>query len=92
MNYGYDYSYNYRYDISELNEMAAIFLLIIAFVVFQLFPRQIIGLFGSGSPEYFQFNPTAAHTNTAIVATTAFRFPLALMPFLLHTITDILPR
>ena len=28
---------------------------IIAFVVFQLFPRQIIGLFGSGSPEYFQF-------------------------------------
>lgn len=27
----------------------------IAFVIFQLFPRQIIGMFGSGSPEYLQF-------------------------------------
>lgn len=28
---------------------------VIAFIIFQLFPRQIIGIFGSGSPEYFQF-------------------------------------
>lgn len=27
----------------------------IAFVVFQILPRQIISIFGSGSPEYFQF-------------------------------------
>lgn len=27
----------------------------IAFIVFQIFPRQIISIFGSGSPEYFQF-------------------------------------
>ena len=27
----------------------------IAFIVFQLFPRQIISIFGSGSAEYFQF-------------------------------------
>jgi len=28
---------------------------IVAFLCFQLFPRQIIGLFGSGSEEYFRF-------------------------------------
>lgn len=28
---------------------------IVAFLCFQLFPRQIVGLFGSGSEEYFQF-------------------------------------
>lgn len=28
---------------------------VIAFIVFQLFPRQIISIFGSGSAEYFQF-------------------------------------
>jgi Na+-driven multidrug efflux pump len=28
---------------------------VIAFIVFQLFPRQIIALFGSGTEEYFQF-------------------------------------
>ena len=28
---------------------------IISFLLFQLFPRQILGLFGSGSEEYFQF-------------------------------------
>ena len=27
----------------------------IAFIVFQTLPRQILGMFGSGSPEYFQF-------------------------------------
>lgn len=26
-----------------------------AFLLFQLFPRQIIGIFGDGSPEYFEF-------------------------------------
>lgn len=29
---------------------------IIAFIVFQLFPRQIISIFGSGSDEYFRFS------------------------------------
>ena len=28
----------------------------IAFIIFQLFPRQIISIFGSGSPEYFMFS------------------------------------
>lgn len=28
----------------------------IAFIIFQLFPRQIISIFGSGSPEYFRFS------------------------------------
>ena len=28
---------------------------IVSFLLFQLFPRQILGLFGSGSEEYFQF-------------------------------------
>lgn len=28
---------------------------ILSFVLFQAFPRQILGLFGSGSPEYFEF-------------------------------------
>lgn len=28
---------------------------IISFLLFQLFPRQILGLFGSGSEEYFEF-------------------------------------
>lgn len=28
---------------------------IVVFVVFQLFPRQILGLFGSGTEEYYQF-------------------------------------
>lgn len=34
---------------------AAIGISIVAFLLFQLFPRQIIGLFGSGSEEYFLF-------------------------------------
>lgn len=28
----------------------------IAFIIFQLFPRQIISIFGSGNPEYFRFS------------------------------------
>ena len=28
---------------------------VISFILFQLIPRQIIGLFGEGSPEYYQF-------------------------------------
>ena len=28
----------------------------IAFIIFQLFPRQIISIFGSGGPEYFRFS------------------------------------
>ena len=28
----------------------------IVFIIFQLFPRQIISIFGSGSPEYFRFS------------------------------------
>lgn len=28
---------------------------VLSFILFQIFPRQIIGLFGEGSPEYYQF-------------------------------------
>ena len=28
---------------------------IVSFLLFQIFPRQILGLFGSGSKEYFDF-------------------------------------
>lgn len=34
---------------------AAFLISVIAFAIFQLFPRQIIGIFGSGSEEYFRF-------------------------------------
>ena len=34
---------------------AAAAISIVAFLCFQLFPRQIIGFFGGGSPEYFDF-------------------------------------
>lgn len=34
---------------------AASIISIISFLAFQIFPRQIISLFGSGSPEYFEF-------------------------------------
>lgn len=34
---------------------AAVGISIVAFLLFQLFPRQIIGIFGSGSEEYFLF-------------------------------------
>ena len=36
-------------------EFAATIISIIGFMCFQLFPRQIIGIFGSGSEEYFRF-------------------------------------
>ena len=43
-------------------------------------------------PVYSQFSATAEQTSTAITATTAFRFHLALIdPFLLQIITAILP-
>lgn len=28
---------------------------VVSFIVFQVFPRQLMGLFGDGSPEYFEF-------------------------------------
>lgn len=34
---------------------AASIISIVSFLAFQIFPRQIISLFGSGSPEYFEF-------------------------------------
>ncbi|WP_130863679.1 MATE family efflux transporter [Bacilliculturomica massiliensis] len=34
---------------------AGLFISIVAFLMFQIFPRQIISLFGSGSEEYIQF-------------------------------------
>ncbi|MBQ2642420.1 MAG: MATE family efflux transporter [Eubacterium sp.] len=34
---------------------AAVAISIVAFTLFQLFPREIIGLFGKGSPEYFKY-------------------------------------
>ena len=55
-------SFNYgakKYDrVKEtyiLANKAGAVISIIAFVLFQLFPRQIISLFGSGSEEYYQF-------------------------------------
>ncbi|WP_455542634.1 MATE family efflux transporter [Intestinibacter sp.] len=55
-------SFNYgakKYDrVREtyiLANKAGAIISIIAFVLFQLFPRQIISLFGSGSEEYYQF-------------------------------------
>ena len=43
--------------------------------------------------EYLQFSPTAAHTSTAMVPTTRFRFAFPLIAlFLLQMITDTLPR
>lgn len=55
-------SFNYgakKYDrVKEayiLANKAGAAILIIAFILFQLFPRQIISLFGSGSEEYYQF-------------------------------------
>lgn len=55
-------SYNYgarnEIRVKETYKMAATAAIIIstvAFLLFQLFPRQIIGIFGSGSDEYFAF-------------------------------------
>lgn len=55
-------SYNYgaeKYDRVKLTYKkavtAAIGISIVAFLLFQLVPRQIIGIFGSGSEEYFLF-------------------------------------
>lgn len=55
-------SYNYgakKYDrVREALLKAAVTataISVVAFLCFQLFPRQIIGVFGSGSEEYFQF-------------------------------------
>ena len=55
-------SFNYgakKYDrVKEayiLANKAGAAISIIAFILFQLFPRQIISLFGSGSEEYYQF-------------------------------------
>lgn len=55
-------SYNYgaeNYDRVKLTYKkaltAAISVSIVAFLLFQLMPRQIIGIFGSGSGEYFSF-------------------------------------
>ena len=52
-------SFNYgakKYDrVKETVKMASLIISLAAFVVFQLFPRQIISIFGSGSEEYFLF-------------------------------------
>lgn len=34
---------------------AGVIISVISFIFFQVFPRQILGLFGSGTPEYFEF-------------------------------------
>lgn len=34
---------------------AGVIISVLSFVLFQLFPRQILGLFGTGEPEYFEF-------------------------------------
>lgn len=56
--FGFNYGAK-RYDrVREtyLKALAADFVVsIIAFIVFQVFPREIIGIFGDGSEEYFHF-------------------------------------
>ncbi len=55
-------SFNYgakKYDrvrsVYRQGITAAIICSVIAFLCFQIFPRQILSLFGSGTPEYFEF-------------------------------------
>lgn len=55
-------SYNYgakKYDRAKqafkITIMCGLFASVIAFVMFQVFPRQIISLFGEGSEEYYHF-------------------------------------
>ena len=55
-------------------------------------PRSLPEASCTSRPVYSQFSATAEQTSTAITATTAFRFHLALIdPFLLQIITAILP-
>lgn len=55
-------SFNYgakKYDrvkkVVKLSQTAGTIVCVIAFLLFQIFPRQIIGLFGNGSELYFAF-------------------------------------
>lgn len=55
-------SFNYgakNYDrVRKAFSLAAtsgVIISIVSFVLFQIFPRQILGLFGTGEPEYFEF-------------------------------------
>lgn len=55
-------SFNYgakKYDrvkkVVQLSLMSGSVVCVIAFLLFQIFPRQIIGLFGNGSELYFEF-------------------------------------
>ncbi len=59
-NYG---AKNYRrvQDTYKLAVMIATVISIISFAVFQLFPRQIISVFGEGSEEYFIFSQRYFH-------------------------------
>lgn len=55
---GYNYGAKNYARVKETYKKAAIGVTIvstIAFVLFQLFPRQIVGIFGSGSEAYFRF-------------------------------------
>lgn len=56
------FSYNYgaeKYErVKETYKLAvtnAIKFLFVAFLIFEIFPTQVLGLFGTGSDEYFQF-------------------------------------
>ena len=55
-------SFNYgakKYDrvrkAYRLAALTGVIISIFSFVLFQIFPRQILGLFGTGEPEYFTF-------------------------------------
>lgn len=39
----------------SLAATSGVIISIVSFVLFQIFPRQILGLFGTGEPEYFEF-------------------------------------
>lgn len=83
-------SYNYgagKYDRVKLTYKkavtAAIGISIVAFLLFQLMPRQIIGIFGSGSEEYFLFAEKFFRINMF------FTFINGIQPISANTFTSI---
>ena len=83
-------SYNYgarKYDRVKLAYKkavtAAIGISIVAFLLFQLMPRQIIGIFGSGSEEYFLFAEKFFRINMF------FTFINGIQPISANTFTSI---
>lgn len=53
-NYGAE-NYDRVRQVFRLATVTGVIISLISFVLFQAFPRQILSLFGTGSPEYFEF-------------------------------------